>query len=356
MDRDGGPDAAERDAPSMLDLVRLSPRLLFPPGGRDLYRHIALLADLSPGDEIVVAGCGNGVTLEYFVREWDVQGSGVDVDAPMVDAASARARDRGLNDRMQFQQAPLDDLPYRDAIFDVAVGELGLTAAADPADAVAELVRTVKPGGTVVVVQLAWTAPVDEERRRVLGEHLGLQPLMLVEWKRILREAGLKNLHTEDWTDEETAFRRSVAKPFPDFAELFSLPEKIGILRRAWSRWGWTGVRTVLVREREVHRLLTQERILGLDLVKGVRPVPDDEAAGEAGTGPDGGSAPGAAARALPSEPSTDAGEPPEASSGPGPSAPSAGEVDGDGDHRETRGLPLFGDEAPPSSSPDSRG
>jgi ubiquinone/menaquinone biosynthesis C-methylase UbiE len=334
----------------MLDLVRLSPRLLFPPGGRDLYRHIALLADLSPGDEILVSGCGNGVTLEYFVREWEVQGSGVDVDAPMVNAATARARERGLNDRMQFQQAPLDDLPYRDAIFDVAVGELGLTAAADPADAVAELVRTVRPGGTVVLVQLAWTAPVDEERRRVLGEHLGLQPLMLVEWKRILREAGLRNLHTEDWTDEETAFRRSVAKPFPDFAELFSIPEKIGILRRAWSRWGWTGVRTVLVREREVHRLLTQERILGLDLVKGVRPVPDDES--------DGGAASDAGPPPLPADPSAAAGEAPPEASGPADAdtPPPSGPVDGDDDHRDTRGLPLFGDEAPPSSSPDSGG
>jgi hypothetical protein len=92
---------------------------------------------------------------------------------------------------------------------------------------------------------------------------------MVVEWKRLLRESGISTVHTEDWSDEETAFRPTVAKPFPDFAELFSVGEKIGILRRAWTRWGWRGVRTVLEREREVHRLLTRERILGLDLLKG---------------------------------------------------------------------------------------
>jgi hypothetical protein len=105
----------------------------------------------------------------------------------------------------------------------------------------------------------------------VLSEHLGAKPLMLVQWKRLLRELGVEDLHTENWSDDETSFRPRVSKPFPDFAEIFSLPEKVGILRRAGSRWGWRGVRTVLEREREVHRLLTRERILGLDLLKGRR-------------------------------------------------------------------------------------
>jgi ubiquinone/menaquinone biosynthesis C-methylase UbiE len=264
---------AAADAPSMLDLVRLSPRLLFPPGGRELYRQIALLADLDAEDEVLVAGCGNGVSLEYFVTEYGVHGCGVDADADVIAAAEDRARARELASSMQFQHSSADKLPYRDEIFDVAVGELGLTHESDPATAVRELVRVTRSGGCIVLVQPVWKAPVDEPRQGVLARHLGVRPLMLVEWKRLLRENGLGDLHTEDWTDAETAFRSSVAKPFPDFAELFTLSEKIGILRRAWGRWGWKGVKTVLVREREVHRLLTRERILGLDLLKGVRPV-----------------------------------------------------------------------------------
>lgn len=255
----------------MLDLLSLSPRRLFPPGGEALYRQIALLTGMRPGTEVLDVGCGAGVTLEYFVEEHDVLGAGIDVDGELVELAENRARARGMGGRLQVQASPVGNLPYRDEIFDVAVGELGMTAGTDPASAVRELVRVTRPGGTVVLVQLVWTAPVDPERRRVLEDHLGIRPLMLVEWKRLLREAGVEGLHTEDWTDDETAFRPSVAKPFPDFAELFSLPEKIGILRRAWRRWGWRGVRAVLARERAIHRLLTQERLLGLDLLMGVR-------------------------------------------------------------------------------------
>ena len=259
------------DGPSMLDLLSLSPRRIFPPGGEALYRQIALLADLGEGTEVLDVGCGRGVTLEYFVQEYGVQGAGVDEDPELVELGRDRVRYLGIGDRMQLEAAPVSNLPYRDGIFDVTVGELGMTGRTDPADAVRELVRVTRPGGAVILVQLVWTAPVDPERRRILEAHLGVRPLMLVEWKRLLREAGVGELHTEDWTDDETAFRPSVAKPFPDFAELFSLPEKVGILRRAWRRWGWTGVRADVARERAIHRLLTRERVLGLDLLKGVR-------------------------------------------------------------------------------------
>lgn len=255
----------------MLDLVRLSPRLLFPPGGEALYRQIALLTEMGPGDEVLDVACGPGVALEYFVREYGVVGSGVDYDPYMVDLAEKRAKAASKVERLQFQEASLDDLPYVDDAFDVAIGELGLAALTDPAAAVREIVRVTRRMGKVVLVQLVWTVPVDREREEVLVEHLGARPLVLVRWKQILREAGVVDLHVEDWTAEETAFRPQVKMPFPDFAELFSVGEKLRILRRAWRRWGWRGVTAALLREQEVHRLLRKERLLALSLIQGTK-------------------------------------------------------------------------------------
>lgn len=340
--------APGRGAPSMLDLVRLSPRPLFPPGGEALYRQIAVLTGMEEGMEVLDVGCGDAVALEYFVAEFGVHGSGIEADAAMVASALDRLRVREMGDRVQVQQAPSDVLPYRDEIFDVTVGEVGMTASADPADAVRELVRVTRPGGVVVLVQLVWRAPVEPLRRGVLAEHLGVRPRMLVEWKRLLRENGVEALHTEDWTDPDTAFRPGGVKPFPDFAELFSLGEKIGILRRAWGRWGWAGVRAALAREREVHRLLTRERILGLDLVKGVKRAHPGEA--EAG---DEAAAVPAPTDAAPLE--TAAGEPEsavdgESHEGGAADAPDEGDeprpTEPDPSSGETRGLPLFSPES----------
>ena len=338
--------------PSMLDLIRLSPRNVFPPGGVELYRHIALLTDLSPGDELLDVACGVGTPLIHWVKEYGVQGSGVDSDRGAVTRAEERIKEEGITEKVQVQEGSPADLPYRDEIFDVVVGEMGLTADTDPETAVRELVRVTRPGGSIVLVQLVWKAPVDPRRREVLSSHLGARPLMLVELKRILRESGVRDLHTEDWSDEETAFRSQVTKPFPDFAELFSVSEKLGILRRAWKRWGWTGVKTAVLREREVHQLLTRERIISLDLILGTKAGAEAEVAetpggrqrrseGERAPLPDGGRPPGGDGEAGAGEASG------EEATGEDTGAEEIEEGRGDEEpeHEETVGLPLFGGE-----------
>ncbi|MGD2122434.1 MAG: methyltransferase domain-containing protein [Gemmatimonadota bacterium] len=272
----------------MLDLVRLSTRRIFPPGGEDLYRQIGRLTDLGPGTEVLSVACGKGVALEFFVREYGVTGTGVDEDPALVSQAEAHFKKVELSRDATFQMAPPSDLPFRDQTFDVVVGEVGLAASVEPDTAIRELVRVTRPGGRVVLVQLVWQAPVDAHRKAVLSAHLGARPLMAVELRRILLDSGVGELHTEDWIDIGTAFRSKARKPFPDFAELFSLGEKLGILRRARRRWGWRGVWTVFQREIEVHRLLTRERILGLNLLMGVKATPPDDGSTRSGAALDG--------------------------------------------------------------------
>lgn len=256
--------------PSMLDLVRLSRDAVFPPGGEDLYRQIGRLTELSEETEVLDAACGRGLGTLFLARSFDVRGVGVDPDPYLVEDAGKRARDEGLDGAITFETATLDDLPYRDASFDVVIGGIGLAASADPARAVAELARVTKPRGCVVLVQLIWTGNVDPARRATLVEHLGARPMILVEWKQLLRDAGVVELVVEDWSDAPSPFRPA-ASPFPDFTEIFSLRERLAILRRAWRRWGWSGVQGAVLREREIHRLLTRERVLGLSLIKGTR-------------------------------------------------------------------------------------
>jgi SAM-dependent methyltransferase len=260
--------------PSMLDLVRLSRDAVFPPGGQELYRKIALLTELQAGRELLVAASGRGSSALFLAESTGCDAAGVEPDPRLADEAEQRARAAGL-DRVTFQAAALDDLPYRDGIFHVALGEMGLAAAADPAAAVRELARVTRPMGCVALVQLIWTGNVGPERREMLAAHLGARPMFLVEWKQLLREAGVVDLKVEDWSDAPSPFRPgSAAVPFPDFA-VFPVRERLAILRRALGRWGWRGVRGAVLREREVHRLLTRERVLGLSLIVGTRwPAP----------------------------------------------------------------------------------
>ncbi|HEY0016640.1 MAG TPA: methyltransferase domain-containing protein [Longimicrobium sp.] len=267
------PPPPREGGPSMLDLVRLSAETVFPPGGEDLYRRIAQLTELAPQNEVLDAACGRGVSTLYLARTFGVSGVGVDSDRVLVQEAYSRARDAEMDGRITFETAALDDLPFKDGTFDVAIGEIGLAASADPARAVAELARVTRPHGCVVLIQLIWTGHVDPTRREILVRHLGARPMILVEWKQLLRDAGVVDLTVEDWSDAPSPFRPTAGggAPFPDFSEIFTLRERIAILFRAWRRWGWGGVKGAVLREREIHRLLTRERVLGLSMIKGTK-------------------------------------------------------------------------------------
>lgn len=255
----------------MLDLVRLGRTVVFPPGGEALFRRIGQLTEMAPRTEVLDAACGRGVSTLFLATSFGAAGVGVDPDPALTEQATQRARALEPPPNLTFETAPLDDLPFRDATFDVAIGEIGLAASADPARAVAELARVTKPLGCVVLVQLIWTGNVDEAQRELIVRHLGARPLILVEWKQLLRDAGVVELAVEDWSDAPSPFRPAPGAPFPDFAAHFSLRERARILFRAWRRWGWREVRGAVVREREVHRLLSRERVLGLTLIKGTR-------------------------------------------------------------------------------------
>lgn len=269
--RIGAAGAAAR-GPSVLDLVRLSPQPVFPPGGEGLYRQIALLTELGEGDLLLDAGSGRGLTTTFLATHYGVEAHGLDPDPLLVAEAERRARESTAADRLHFQVSPLDDLPYQDGIFDIAIGEVALAVHADPARAVRELARVTRDRGWVVLVQLIWTGHLAEERREELAAHLGARPMLLVEWKQLLREAGVVDLHVEDWSDQSSPFRPAPSSsPFHDMARIFTLRQKLAILRRALRRWGWRGVRGAIVREQEIHQLLTRHRVLGLTLIRGTK-------------------------------------------------------------------------------------
>lgn len=258
-------------APSTLDLVRLSADPVFPPGGEALYREIGVLTEIGAGSEVLDAACGRGLSTVFLAAAFGVEGAGVDPSALLVEEAEERARALGLEERLSFQQAALDDLPYQDDSFDLTIGEVALGATVDPAAAIRELARVTRPLGSVVLVQLVWKGNLAEDRREVLVRHLGARPMLLVEWKQLLRDAGCVDLHVEDWSDYASPTRPAVGGPFHDIARIFTLRQKLDILRRALRRWGWRGVRGAIMREQEIHRLLTRHRVLGLSMIKATK-------------------------------------------------------------------------------------
>ena len=119
------------------------------------------------GDERVLdAGCGRGLLLVGAARRL-TSGDAVGVDlwtkdqsGNSPDAALANARAEGVDDRVTVTSGDVQRLPFRDATFDVVVSNLVLDNLHDEqgwTEAVRDLARVVKPGGRLLISDLAHT-------------------------------------------------------------------------------------------------------------------------------------------------------------------------------------------------------
>jgi ArsR family transcriptional regulator len=99
-------------------------------------------------------GAGTGRLLELVAPRAE-RALGVDMSRDMLALARARLAERGLADRAAVRQADMYRLPFADASFDAVTMQMVLHYAEDPAAALAEAARVLKPCGLLLVADLA---------------------------------------------------------------------------------------------------------------------------------------------------------------------------------------------------------
>lgn len=161
---------------------------------------------IAPGHAVLDVGCGPGTDTLTLAELVGPEGrvEGIDHDAAMVAEADLRAADAGRSARVRHRQGDAYALPFADAEFDAARSERLFLHLDDPGRAVAEMVRVVRPGGRVVVMDTDWgtrsvdTPEVELERRiaRVLPGTLanGYSGRRL---HGLMREAGVQELEID---------------------------------------------------------------------------------------------------------------------------------------------------------------
>ncbi len=119
----------------------------------------------TPGSRILEVGCGLGDDAAALAGRVAPGGSVVAVDGSqaMVDAARKRHGDiAGLS----FDVADAAQLPYGDATFDGCRIDRVLQHIADPAAAIRDMVRVLRPGGVLVAFDNDWeTLTIDSPNR-----------------------------------------------------------------------------------------------------------------------------------------------------------------------------------------------
>jgi demethylmenaquinone methyltransferase/2-methoxy-6-polyprenyl-1,4-benzoquinol methylase len=121
----------------------------------DRWRRRAVVeTGLRPGDSVTDVCCGDGRLTALLAERVGPFGrvEGVDVSAPTVDAVIAAQH---ALVQAHFQVADAVSLPFPADTFDAATIAFGLRYLPDVRAALRELVRVVRPGGRVVILELA---------------------------------------------------------------------------------------------------------------------------------------------------------------------------------------------------------
>jgi SAM-dependent methyltransferase len=173
---------------------------------RDILRrrrlvHEALAAQ--PGERILDVGCGPGFYVAELLEAVGPAGSvvGIDVSPPMLAIAAHRTE---AHPNVVFHEGDATSLPVEGEDFDAALSVQVLEYVNDPAAALAEIHRALRPGGRVVLWDVDWTTlswhSADPQRmRRALSawdEHLA-HPALPRTLAGDLRRAGFEDVHVE---------------------------------------------------------------------------------------------------------------------------------------------------------------
>ena len=159
--------------------------------GRSWAAWARALGHLLPPLDVADLGCGEGyLTIE--AARWAKSVVAIDTSETVLQRARDLARRRRVS-AITWKRGDLATLPIADASVDVALLSQALHHAPDPARALAEAFRILRPGGRVLVLDLrehdqGWV------RERLGDARLGFSDQ---ELERLLRGAGLERVRVQ---------------------------------------------------------------------------------------------------------------------------------------------------------------
>jgi ubiquinone/menaquinone biosynthesis C-methylase UbiE len=116
------------------------------------------LAGIQPGDSVLEVGCGTGTLTLAAKRQAGASGNvcGIDIIPGMIEASRRKAAE--ANEEITFQDGSINPIPFSANQFDVVMCSFMIfhMSAETRQKGFAEIQRVLKPGGRLLVVDLAF--------------------------------------------------------------------------------------------------------------------------------------------------------------------------------------------------------
>lgn len=183
---------------------------------QDALDRVVALAGAGPEDTSLDVACGPGLLACAFARVVR-HAVGLDLTPAMLEQARKTQAGQGLKN-VTWQQGDVMALPYPDAHFSIVSSRFALHHLENPLGALREMTRVCKPGGRVVVADMAPIAEkadaLNAEERLRDPSHVRAMPVD--ELRRLFTQVGLPEPPVETYRLEgelEDLLSRSFPNP-----------------------------------------------------------------------------------------------------------------------------------------------
>ncbi|MBI9042989.1 MAG: class I SAM-dependent methyltransferase [Anaerolineaceae bacterium] len=104
------------------------------------------------GSKVLEVSFGTGYLLTLFAAKYETYG--IDYNATFVHRLEEKLKSKGLH--AEIKQANVENLPFENDYFDTIINTMAFTAYPDGEKAMSELNRVLKPGGKLLLVDVAY--------------------------------------------------------------------------------------------------------------------------------------------------------------------------------------------------------
>jgi SAM-dependent methyltransferase len=170
-------------------------------GGEAATEQLGRKIRLAVTDRVLDVGCGVGGATRQLADTFGCDCIGIDIRQDRIVEALLRTSALGLDERVTFQVAEGERLPFEDESFDVVVSQATWDHVPDKGGLIREAYRVLRDGGRLGVEFEALTEKADLSDSDRTGS-----PMRLTDWQRELETAGFGGLQCEEMWEETRAF------------------------------------------------------------------------------------------------------------------------------------------------------
>jgi ubiquinone/menaquinone biosynthesis C-methylase UbiE len=162
-------------------------------GDPELEQVVRQVSDtVSAGSRILEVAPGPGYLAIELARLGHYQVVGLDVSASFVEIARAKAEQVGV--AVEFQQGDAAHMPFGPGMFDFIICRAAFKNFSEPVQAIREMHRVLKLGGTALIIDLRGDASFEDIQAAVRGMGLSALNRLMTQWA--FRRFLLKNAYT----------------------------------------------------------------------------------------------------------------------------------------------------------------